>query len=61
MQFAPPLEDGFTLQVEQDIAIYKVVAILAHPGVFNHTVHITIIFNVVVGPTRVAISPPQIF
>ena len=61
MQFDPPLKDGFTLQVEQDIAIYKVVAVLVHPGVPNHMVNITTISNVVLGPRRVAILPPQIF
>ena len=60
-QLDPPFKDGFTPQVEQDIATYKVVAVLVHPGVLNHTVNITIIFNVELGPTRMAISPPQIF
>ena len=56
----PWLKDGFTLQVEQDIATYRVVAVLVHPGVLHHMVNIAPIFNVALGLTRVAISPPKI-
>ena len=56
-----PLKYWSSLQVEQDIAIRNAVVILVHPWVFNHTVNITIIFNVVLVNTEMAILPPEIF
>ena len=42
-------DSGSAPQVEQDITIYKVVAVLAHPGEPNHKVNITTIFQCCTG------------